>query len=96
MKKKIGFINYDNSDEPREESAAEPDQSKIREIILNSYLPVSEASEADELLSHTDMIEFFRLFTRDPHGAAVHELLTELGFKTKPFAGNIYWMVKTA
>ena len=95
MKKKIGFINYD-ADEPREESVPEPDHSKIREIILNSYLPVLSASEADELLSQTDILEFVGQFIQTPHGAAVHELLTELGFKTKTFDGKIYWMVKIA
>jgi len=95
MKKKIGFIDYD-ADEPKEESVPEPDRSKVSEIILNSYLPVLSASEADELLSQTDVLEFVGQFIPESHGAAVHELLTELGFKTKTFDGKIYWMVKNA
>ncbi len=95
MKKKIGFIDYD-VDDPKEESVQEPDRSKVSEIILNSYLPALSASEADELLSQTDVLEFVGQFIKTPHGAAVHDMLTELGFKTKTIDGKIYWMVKNA
>ena len=74
-----------------DETPLDPDL--LVKVISGMYLPAGSAGEADELISHADLVESIRGTLTDVKSAAVFDAMTNIGFTNKTIEGTIYWLV---
>lgn len=73
------------------------DYSKIRtdiqSMILDMYLPADNASDAEEFITNTDLLDTMHNMM-EMEGEYLFSIMKELNFKTKLIGDTVYWMVK--